>query len=289
MQVLLNGLISGLAIAILAFAFAIVYLPTRVFHIALGGIYVAVPFIALSSLSAGIPWPLAILAALMVGTGLSIGCELLNHNRLARMNAPAVSHLLSSLGIYIAIVEVIILVWGNEARVLREGPGKVITLLSFSLTHGQVLTATVSLALILTSYLWLHFSNVGLQFRAHADSPKELVLRGHSSRLLRGLAFTLSGFLCSASSLVIAYDMGFDPHEGLSTLLLAIAAVLIGGRDSFVGPLLGGVLVGVLRASTLWFLSARWQEAATFVLLILVLYLRPYGLVGKKQRMEEEA
>ena len=289
MQVFINGLISGLAIALLGLAFALVYLPTGVFHIALGAIYPTVSFVAWSCVNAGTPWPLAAFAAVVVGAALSVGCEVVNHARLARLNATPASHLVSSLGIYIVIVQVIVLIWGNEAQVLHEGPHRVIKVLNCSFTLGQVLTATVAVVFLSIGYVWLRFSNLGLQFRALADSPVEFALRGHNVQIIRIVAFALSGVFGTAAALLTAYDMGFNPHEGLSILLLAIVAVLIGGRGSFLGPVLGGILVGILRAGTIWFLSARWQEAATFIILVLFLYLRPHGLLAKKYRMEVEA
>jgi branched-chain amino acid transport system permease protein len=161
------------------------------------------------------------------------------------------------LGIYIVIVQVIVLIWGNEAQVLHEGPHRVIKVLNCSFTLGQVLTATVAVVFLSIGYVWLRFSNLGLQFRALADSPVEFALRGHNVQIIRIVAFALSGVFGTAAALLTAYDMGFNPHEGLSILLLAIVAVLIGGRGSFLGPVLGGILVGILRAGTIWFLSAR--------------------------------
>ena len=73
---------------------------------------------------------------------------------------------------------------------------------------------------------------------------------------------------------------------GLDALLLGIAAVIIGGRDSFLGPALAGILLGVVRSGVIWFLSAQWEDAVTFTLLILFLFLRPQGLLGKKRRLE---
>jgi branched-chain amino acid transport system permease protein len=154
---------------------------------------------------------------------------------------------------------------------------------------AQLLAAGISVLTLTCFYAWLLFSNLGIQFRALADNSDELALRGYNIRRLRLLAFGVSGLLGAESALLTAYDVGFDPQVGLSTLLLAVVAVIIGGRQSFVGPAVGGILLGVVRSEVVWFLSARWQEAVTFGLLALFLYVRPNGLFGRKTRLEAKA
>jgi branched-chain amino acid transport system permease protein len=116
MQVLVNGFVSGASIALLALGFAVVYLPTRVFHIALAGIYSLVPFLALTLGSVGIPWPICAIVAILGGGVLSVLCEGFNHARLDRKGAGPGLHLVSSLGIFIVIVQLIAMIWGNEVN-----------------------------------------------------------------------------------------------------------------------------------------------------------------------------
>jgi branched-chain amino acid transport system permease protein len=289
MQILANGLISGLTIAVLAVAFSVVYLPTRIFHIALGGIYAAAPFVAWSVVEAGWPWPIATLAAVVVAILLSLACEQFNHAQLEKKEAPLGAHLIASLGLYIVFVQAIGLIWGSETKTLRVGLAESVRFGEVVLTYAQILSAVGSILTLIGFYVWLRYSNLGMQFRALADNPDELALRGYNIRRLRLLAFGVSGLLGAVSALLTAYDIGFDPNVGLSALLLAVVAVIIGGRQSFVGPVVGGILLGVVRSEVVWILSARWQEAVTFGLLVLFLYMRPNGLVGRKTRLEATA
>lgn len=286
MQILINGIITGLTIAVLALGFTVVYLPTGVFHIALGGIYTFVPFIAWSL--RGLPWFVTMLVAIITGICISLLCEGLNHSFLENKGATSGTHLVSSLGIYIILVQAVALIWGNETKVLRTGLDGVIKLGEIVLTHAQLIAAIISLVFLSLFYFWLQFSDLGLQFRALADNAKEFALRGYNVSRLRLLAFGISGLLGGIASLLVAYDIGFDPNGGLSAVLLAVVAVIIGGRGSFLGPVLGGVLLGVVRSQVVWFLSARWQEAVTFIILALFLFLRPNGLLGNKVRLESE-
>ncbi|MCC5846774.1 MAG: branched-chain amino acid ABC transporter permease [Verrucomicrobia bacterium] len=287
MQVFLNGTISGLTIALLALAFMLVYLPCRVFYLALAGIYALVPYIALAGLRHG--WPVWLLMSVAVGIGIivSILCELLNHAPLEKKHASPGAHLIASLGVYLVLVQIVALVWGNETQVLRAGIDTVYRIgETIRLTRAQVMAGCGSLILIAAFYLWLQFSNLGLRLRAMADNPVQLALHGYNIGRLRLLAFAMSGFLASASALAVANDVGFDPHGGLPFLLMAIVAVVIGGNKSFLAPILGGLVLGIMRAAAVWHWSARWQDAVSFLLLALFLLFRPHGILGQKLRLE---
>ncbi len=288
MQILVNGIVTGLTVSVLAVAFAIVYLPARVFHVALGGIYAAVPFVAWAILRAG--WPSGIAFAIALGAGviISLACEAVNHAPLEKKGGASGAHLVSSLGIYIAIVQVVALIWGNETKVLRTGLDAVNRIGNVIVTQAQAIAAGVSLAILVAFYAGLHFSQLGLQLRALADNPKEFALRGYNVRRLRLFAFGISGFLGGVSSLLVAYDIGFDPNGGLAAVLLAVVATIVGGRLSFWGPIVGGVLIGIVRSQVVWYLSARWQAAVTFLILAVFLFVRPNGILGTKARLEAE-
>jgi len=121
MQIQINGLISGSAISLLALAFQSVYLPTRAFYLGLAGIYLATPFIAHAVLKSGGPIWLAALAGLAVAIILSLLCEWANHAPLARKRASEGARLIASLGVYIVLVQVIAMIWGNDTKTLRSG------------------------------------------------------------------------------------------------------------------------------------------------------------------------
>lgn len=286
LQILLNGLISGLVIALVGLAFTIVALPTRVFHVALSGIYTSTPFIVWSAWQTQLNPTVGVLLALLFGVILSILCEAMNHWWLVRKNAPESLHLVSSLGVAITLVQIVVMLWGNDSHVLRGEVDKVIQFGDLRLTRAQIVAGLVSITLLLAFTLLLHHSKFGVQFRALADNPDQLALFGYNIRNLRLLAFAVSGLLSSAASLLTAYDLGFDANGGLHMLLLGVTAVIVGGRGTWFGPLLAGIILGLCRAFVVWQFSARWQEAATFGILVAVLFLRPQGLLGRKVRLE---
>jgi branched-chain amino acid transport system permease protein len=286
MQILINGLVSGMAIALLATAFQAVYLPTRVFFIGLAGVYSFAPYVALAVIGTGAGWFWAWAATLAVSVLLCVLCEWANHAPLARKRASDGAQLIASLGIYIILVQVVAMIWGNDTKTLRVGLDSVTRFSGVVVTGAQWLTLVGGAMLLGGFGILLHRSNLGLRLRAIADNPTMFALFGYNVDRHRLFAFSLCGVFVAAASTLTAYDLGFDPHAGLHAVLLAIVAVIIGGRGSFLGPILGGLLLGLLRAQVVWHLSARWQEAATFALLALFLLFRPQGLLGTKSRLE---
>lgn len=286
MQILVNGVIAGADIALLAVAFQVVYLPTRVFFIGLAGIYSLAPFVTHSAVSAGLGWYWAIGLTIAVCAFVSFLCEWLNHGPLARRRVSDSAHLIASLGSYIVLVQAIAMIWGNDSMTLRTEIGTTTHLGALLATDAQWITLGVSSGLLLAFATLLMRTDLGLRLRALADNPTMFALFGYNVSRYRLLAFMMSGILASTASLISAYDLGFDPHRGLHAILLAIVAVILGGQASFSGPVIGGLLLGVLRVQVVWYSSARWQDAATFGLLALFLLLRPQGLLGRKARLE---
>ncbi len=289
MQILVNGVISGLALALLALSFATVYLPTRVFFIAAAGIYTIVPYLCLALLRAGQPAYLACAIPVAAGCAISLLCDLLNHEPLNKRGASEGTQMISSLAIYILIAQITVLLWGTDTKVLRSGISDVFNLHGIILTREQITCVIVSLSVLAVFYFWLWLTRLGLEFRALASNEKEFALRGYNVRAVRLVAFAVAGLLCSISSLLTAYDVGFEPHGGLSAILLAVVAVIVGGRQSFVGPVVGAMLLAISRSEITWYLSARWEEAATFAFLAAFLFFRPQGLLGQKLRLEAES
>lgn len=286
MQVIINGFVMGIGIAMMSLSFILVYVPTKVFHIALGGIYALVPYIAWLCMKNGLPWYICTAFAMLIGVCVSFMCEILNHSILDKKKVTPTAHLVSSLGIYIILVQTIALVWGNDTKVLREGINQVFRIGDLIIARTQLYTLAISTLVLCIFYTWFWFSKIGLRFRALADNPVELSLRGLNIKRLRFVAFGLSGLICSISALITAYDTGFEPHGGLSVLLIALVAMIIGGRKSFIGPIIAGIILGIIRSSVSWFFSANWQDAITFLLLAVFLLMRPNGIFQAKKRLE---
>lgn len=290
-QSLVNGLIEGLLLAAVGVAFSLVYATTRVFHIALGAIYAMAPYVLLAALRFGLPWYAGAGGAIAAAVGLGFAAEAIVHWPLERRRAPAEVHFISSLGAFLVIGQIVVLIWGNDAQILYTGVDTVYEVAGLRATAGQLIGAIVAATALAGTFAWMRWSDVGLQFRALASNPALLATLGRDIRRLRWAVFGLSGALAALVALATARDVGFDPNVGMHTVLLGVAATIVGGRGSFAGAAVAGLLLGVLRAQIAWHASARWEDAATFLLLAGFLLLFPGGLrslaAGRATRLED--
>jgi branched-chain amino acid transport system permease protein len=199
----------------------------------------------------------------------------LNHRWLERKGASSGAHLISSLGTYIVIVQLVSLIWGDDTKVLRTGIDDVFRYGTVIVSHSQFASTIVCIALLIGVFVWLRATDTGLRLRALADNADELALKGYNSPRLRLLAFGVSGLLCAAAALSAAYDLGFDPQGGLNAILMGVVAVLVGGRRCFALSAAVGVAIGVVRELATWCYGASWADTVTYGALLIALVLRP--------------
>lgn len=289
MQILSNGVIQGVIFALMGMAFSLVYSTTRVFHIALGGIFALAPYFFLSSVHhLGIA-PSVFFSLCLCGC-VGLLCEESLHWPFSRKFAPSEVHLIGSLGMYLVIGQIIAIIWGNDAQVIRAGVDRVYLFTDgLRLTQAQLISGASGIVILFIFFICLQKSNVGLQFRAMADNQVLLSLMGRNVRYLRRLVFLISSMIAAAAALLSAYDVGFDPNIGLNAVLVGMVATIVGGRGSFVGAAIAGALLGIIRSQVVWYSSARWEGMVTFIILSLILFFWPQGLLGRKLRLEEKA
>jgi len=289
MQIVFNGVAQGLLIGIMGLSFALVFDSTRVFHVAFAAVYTLPPFVWWATLRAGWPWAAGAALAILAGVAVALLCETVNHSRLERIKASEDLHFVASLGTYIFIVQAIVIAWGNEAKFIHSGAHPTKQLLGVLLPRSQIISSVILLGLTVVLIAFFYGTRFGLKLRALAENSVQVALQGHNVRRLRAAVFGLSGLLAAAASLLTAYDVGFDPFIGLNALLLAVVSTVVGGRGTFFGPLLGGLLVGLFRSQVVWLTASTWKDGATFIILVVFLFWRPWGLLGRKDRLEAAA
>ncbi len=284
-QFLANGLVNGALIALVALGFSLVYNTTRIFHIAYAGIYLWAAYILYFFLEI-LHWPLAasFLMAIL-GSGLiSLACEKLIYAPLSKRGRSPNSLMISSVGVLILMVSLGELAFGNAARyadIELPGSGLDIGLL---LPGFKVISLLLVTVVIVLFFLFLKYSSMGIRIRALRD--EELLSRvfGVNTALLKAGLFVLSGFLVAIASGLNMLDMGINPHLGIPIFINAFVALVIGGIGRFDGPVLGGILLGLLQAMTEYFFDSRWVMMVTFILLFIFLIIRPQGLIPSRTR-----
>lgn len=287
-QLMANGLVSGCLYALMALSFTLIYNTTRVFHIAHGAVYTAgAYFLYLFFIVLKWPFFIAFLAATAFTALLGWLMDVLVYSPLRKREASLLIALLSSLGIYTVVVNVIAMFFGNETKVLLPGIEKTYQLGDIILTRIQVAEVIVFVLLFSAVMGFLKGTRWGKQIRAVRDNPQLAEVMGIRLSWIYGSVFVVGSALAGIAAFLYALDVGMDPHVGMPILLTAAVAMIIGGVGTFGGAVLGAFLIAILQSLVIWQISARWVDAITFSLLILFLLFKPEGILGKRKRIEE--
>lgn len=288
LQFFFNGLISGCLYAIVALSFGLIYNTTNIFHFAHGAVYVASAYLLYMFLiSLQLPILTAILLSLILAALFGVCIELIIYRPFLKKKFSPNALMISSFGVYLLTVNVIALLAGNETKVLNPGIETTYTFFgTVILTRIQVLSFIV-FVIILILFFMLRKLKAGKVIIAYSNNPSLTEILGWNSSIIRVSIFAVGSALASIASFLAALDVGIDPNIGMNALLVGAVAVIVGGIKIFEGALIGGILIGLIQSFVVWQFSARWMEAATFIVLIFFLLLRPQGLLGKTMRVEE--
>lgn len=287
-QFLANGVVEGAVFALVALGFSIIYNTSKLFHFAYGAVYTFACYIFYTFfILLKIHWLFSLLFALLFTIILGMIIENFIYYPLYERKASLKVLIISSIGAYIVIINFIAMIFGNETKILRPGVEKTYEIGNVVLTRIQILEVVVFVILSLLIVCFLNFSKYGKALKALADNPNLVSVLGLSIKKLRLLSFGLGSFLCGIASILVSLDIGMDPNVGLSAVLVSAVAVILGGLGIFESSILGGLLIGIIQNLVVWRISARWEQAITFLILLFILIFRPEGILGKRKRIEE--
>ncbi len=287
-QFIANGLYISALYAISALGFGLIYNSTNIFHFAHGAVYTTTAYlIYLFFISLKIPVLPSIIVSLLLASLLGVLTDIFIYQPLQKRRKTSDDALMiSSFGVYIFTINLIALLAGNETKILNPGVEKTFQFGNVILTRIQIISFIV-FALIFALFLLWRKTKLGKVVIAFSNNPSLIEVLGWNPSQIRIIVFSLGSLLCAISSLLSAFDIGFDPYVGMNSLLVSAVAVIIGGVKIFEGAILGAFVIGLLQSLIVWQISARWMEAVVFILLIFFLLFRPQGLLSKKLRIEE--
>ena len=284
-QFLVNGVITGIIYSLLAIGFALVYNTTRIFHIAAAGIYVFAAYMFWLMVSTvGLPLVAAFVMAIVLTMALSLLTEKVVYRPLKNRSASMNVMMIASIGMMTIIINVIAMFFGNETKVIEN---KILMPLHWGniiITQPQMYEALVGGVVILGFVITLLSTRWGLKLRALSADETLFETLGFDTTKTRTNVFLVSGAFIAIASCLTVYDVGLDPNMGMSVMINAMVAMIIGGVGKFNTCIIGGILLGVLQSMTVYAFASNWQNAVTFLVLLIFLFLRPQGIAGYKQR-----
>lgn len=286
LQFIINGFITGILYSLCAIGFALVYNTTRIFHMAAAALYVVAAYSLYYAYNIiNLSLPLSVFFAVAVTALFSLGSEWIVYRPLYKKKSSLNVVMISSIGLMTILVNAVAMFFGNETKVIDNSIQQTYNCGGVIITTPQMIQLLVGSAAIIGFMFLLKFSKLGLQTRALSCNDTLFRTMGYSIKNTRLKVFALSGvFLALASSLTV-YDIGMDPHMGMSVMINAMVAMIIGGVGRLNACVLGGLTLGILQSLVVFHFDSNWQNAITFFVLILFLFLRPQGFIGYKKRV----
>lgn len=288
LQLLANGVVTGVLFALLAVGFGLVYRSVRVFHVAFAALLLMACYGFLCTVTwLRLPIWCGMLAGISVAGLSGWGIERWLYRPFFVRKAGSGVVMVASLGVLILVENLLAIGFGDETRAIPRPLASLVEIGPVQLTSIQVLQVAVG-GTVLTGFAVA--TRHALLFKAiwaMGDQPDLVPVLGMPLMRYRTAVFVLSAVLGAIPGCLIALDVGMNPHMGMSYLLIAAVAVLAGGMDRYKGWIAGGFVLAILQSLVVWKTSAQWMDLATFGVLLLVLMFRPQGLLGTRKRLEE--
>ncbi len=284
LQFLSNAVVMGALYGLLGLSFGLIYSTTQILHFAHGATYLVASylFFALYAASGLALLPSVALAVVLTGA-LGAGTMRALYEPLLARKASGLTLMIASLGFFAVVENVIVLLFTNDSRVVSKGAvTEGIRIGPVVVTPLQVVILCASAAVFGLVYVMLTRSRLGRALRAMSDDLKMAEVVGIDVRWLRYLVFGLGSMVAAIAAVLVSLDVGIRPTMGLSAVLVAAIAVIIGGVGSLFAGIAGGMIIGFVQNFGVLYLAPRWQNLITFSALIIVLVVRPVGLFGRR-------
>jgi branched-chain amino acid transport system permease protein len=281
LQYLLSGVTKGSIYAVVAIGFNLIYSATGVLNFAQGEFVMLGGMVAVT-LAHFVPLPVAVAGAVAIVA--LVGC-LLEVTFFRKLRRHSVLHLIIiTMGLSIVMQEAALHIWDEKVRSLPYFTGNEVSSLKFlgAAISPQVLwvLGTVAVTVVLL-HIFLKYTLRGRAMRACSSNPDAAMLAGINIANMRTLSFGLSAALGALAGCVISPITMTHYEMGAPLAIKGFAAAILGGMGSPMGAVAGGLLVGILEAFAVSRLPAAYNDVAAFAVLLLVLFVRPHGLLGR--------
>lgn len=277
-----TGLVSGAAYGLIAMGFALVYKSTGVVNFAQGELVMLTAYIAFS-LSNTFHLSFFPLILVTIPVSMLIGLALERVFIRPMLGEPVFAIVMVTVGLAVILRGITIMVWGSEPYNFTAGlSNTVVQVAGIPFYPAQLYLIGALAAVSLLAWLFLRFTRIGIAMRAVAANETAALLVGVSVSRIHAFAWLLSAGIAAIAGILFAANFKLAPDlwfQGLKSF----PAVILGGMDSVIGAAVGGIVIGVIENLAQGYVGQGLREISGFVVIIIVLMVRPYGLFGNRE------
>jgi branched-chain amino acid transport system permease protein len=287
LQLVINGLVVGSIYSLVALGFVIIYKATKVVNFAQGELVLVGAYICFA-LTVQMQLPFLVSFAITLLFSIALGLCLERVVLRPLIGEPIISVIMVTVGLSSVLKALVQLFWGTQIRVyppmLPETP---IYIAGLPVAPVYIAAMIISLFLFATFSLFFKYSSVGIAMRATAFDQQVAQSMGIGIKRIFALSWCIAAVVSSIGGVILGNINGINSQLGHLGLKV-FPAVILGGLDSLLGAALGGLIIGVLEnvcdglAKDLFNLNG-FREVAAFVVLVIILMIRPHGLFGTEE------
>jgi branched-chain amino acid transport system permease protein len=282
-QQVVSGLATGSIFASLALALVLIYRSMNVINFAQGEMAMLTTFIAWQLVQNGMPMWVAFAITLAIAFGGAVALERAVIRPVE--NAPPLTIVIVTLGLFIAFNGIAGWIWGYVVKSFPSPfPPATVAVGGVALSEQDLGVIGVSVGTLVLIYLLFQYTKLGLALRASALYPQQSRLMGIRVTWMLALGWGLASMVGAISGIMIAPVVFLDPNMMQGVIVYAFAAAVLGGIESPVGAVVGGLLLGVLLNLLGTYVDAIGTDLrlpVAFALIIVVLLVKPAGIFGR--------
>ncbi|OLO37909.1 branched-chain amino acid ABC transporter permease [Alkalihalophilus pseudofirmus] len=287
MQILVSGLIFGCIYGLAALGLVLIYKTTDIVNFAQGEMamvttFVSFVFLTQFELSYFVSFILALLFGALFGTVVHQGI-------MKRVqSAPHLNQIVVTLGLFMIFNGMAGLIWGHKPTGYPQAiQGDSIKIGSVFITPNEIFVIVLTLVLMLIFFVLFRFTKIGLAMRASAQDIKASQLMGIKVTTIFTATWAVGAILGGVAGMMTAPITFLDTHMMADVLIMAFAAAVLGGFVSLPGALIGGIIIGIFGNLISYYIAPEMKLVYTFLLIIIVLYIRPQGIFGGTQTVKK--
>ena len=292
-QLVVIGLVVGSVIGLGAMGLTLTFGILKFANFAHGdmmtlGMFVAFAVVGNAGIAGPRLEPFSIPAGLILGTAaagaavalLAASIDRVVYRRLRRRGSALITMAIASLGMAIMIRAVVQLIWGPLPKRYASGINTAWNIEGIRIKPDQLLIILLTLVLAVALYFLLYRTRLGKAMRATADNPQLADVAGIDTERIRLATWAIAGFLIAVAGVMFALQAQLRFDAGFEFLLPMFAAVILGGIGNPWGALAGGLIVGISQETSTYWIPSGFKAGVPFMLLIVMLIVRPRGLFG---------
>ncbi|HSI02228.1 MAG TPA: branched-chain amino acid ABC transporter permease [Reyranella sp.] len=280
LQALINGLVSGALLAVPAIGFTAMFAVLRFPNFSVSGLATLGAFAGYVAYGAGLQVVASLAIAFVVAGVVGLFFDRVAHLPLVKQGAlPAA---IASIATGLVLENVVRLAFGNELRGFDRPIARDLRIGDIRFNPQQLETMAVALAIMLLVFAALALTRIGKAMRASADNPELAALKGIRPERVAMMASFVGMGLTGVGGMLLGLDSSIDPLTGTRILLSVFAAAVLGGLGSVPGAVLGAFLIGIAEELSVLVVGSQYRAAIGFFAILVVLSLRPRGLLGER-------